>query len=122
MIPWPALNGKLIGTVLRSSAWNAKPGVIADPTRSGKLKTRASHIKTPDTFTVVMHMTLEEYRVFDVWWENTDRKGVYTFAYPKINDTTGVQVEYQFMPDSELGIKNISAENMEISMTWQEAT
>jgi hypothetical protein len=122
MIPWPTLNGKLIGTALTSSSWGAAPGIIADQTRSGKLKVRADHIKTPDPFTIVMHMTLEEYRVFDIWWNNTDRRGVYTFAYPKINDITGEQVEYQFVPESAIGIKNTSALNVEVSMNWQEAT
>jgi hypothetical protein len=68
-----------------------------------------------------MHMTLEEYRVFDVWWNNTDRKGVYTFAYPKINDNTGIQIEYQFTPESNIEVKNTSALNVEVSMNWQEA-
>jgi hypothetical protein len=122
MIPWPTLNGKSIGKVLRSSSWNTSPGIIADGTRSGKPKVRANHIKTPNPFTVIMHMTLEEYRVFDAWWNNTDRKGVYTFAYPKINDNTGEQVEYQFTPESNIGVKNTSALNIEVSMNWQEAT
>jgi hypothetical protein len=122
MIPWPTLNGKLIGTVLDTSSWGSNTGVIADPTLSGKLKVRANHIKTPDPFTIVMHMTLEEYRVFVEWWNNTDRRGVYTFAYPKINDITGDQVEYQVVPESVIGVKPTSALNVEISMNWQEAT
>jgi hypothetical protein len=121
MIAWPTLNGKRIGTVLRSSSWDTSPGIIADETRSGKPKRRAAHIKTPDSFSVTMHMTLEEYRVFDAWWENTDRKGVYAFAYPKINDNTGETAEYEFAPGSAIGVKNTSALNLEISMSWQEA-
>jgi hypothetical protein len=120
MIPWPVFNDKPVGKVLRSSSWDANSGVIADETRSGKPKVRASHIKTPNTFTVIMYMTLEEYRVFDTWWNNTDRKGVYTFAYPKINDNSGEQVEYQFVPGSGIRIKNTSALNLEVSMSWQE--
>jgi hypothetical protein len=120
MISWPTLNGKLVGTPLNSSSWGTDTAVISDQTRSGKLKVRASHIKTPNPFTIIMHMSLDEYRVFDVWWNNTDRRGVYTFSYPKINDNTGEQVEYQFAPGSSLGIKNTSALNVEISMSWQE--
>jgi hypothetical protein len=67
-----------------------------------------------------MHMTLDEYRVFSAWWNNTDRRGVYTFAYPKINDNTGEQIEYQFAPEAKIGIKNPSALNVEISMRWLE--
>jgi hypothetical protein len=120
VIPWPTLNGRTVGTALTSSSWGASPAVIADQTRSGKLKVRSAHIKAPNPFTIVMHMTLEEYRVFDEWWNNTDRRGVYSFAYPKINDNTGEYKEYQFAPESTIGIKNLSAVNMEISMSWQE--
>jgi hypothetical protein len=122
MIPWPTLNDKLVGTVLRSSSWGTNPGIIADETLSGKLTVRAAHIKKPDPFNIVMFMTLEEYRVFTAWWDNTDRRGVYTFSYPKINDNTGELKEYQFTPGSNISIKNTQALCLEISMNWQEAT
>jgi hypothetical protein len=121
-ITWPVFNGKPAGTVLRSSSWNTVPGFIADQTRSGKFKTRISHIHAPDEFNVLMHMTLPEYRVFNNWWRNSCRKGVYTFAYPKINDNTGVLAEYQFCSNSRLSVKNTSGDNLEISMQWVEVT
>jgi hypothetical protein len=68
-----------------------------------------------------MHMTLDEYRVFDVWWKTVCRRGAYTFAYPKINDDTGILVEYQFAPESSIGVSNTSALNLEITMSWMEA-
>jgi hypothetical protein len=106
---------------LNSSTWDTTPGFIADQTRSGKFKTRANHIHSPDEFSIVMHMTLPEYRVFDLWWKNVCRKGLYTFAYPKINDNTGLFVEYQFAPDSNPSVKNTSGDNLEITMSWMEA-
>jgi len=121
MITWPAINGKLIGTVLRSTSWDHSLGIIADQTRSGKFKVRVNHAQAPDGFSVNMHMTLQEYRVFDSWWENSCRKGFYTFSYPKINDNTGVMAVYQFAPDSRPRIVNTSALNLEISMEWMEA-
>jgi hypothetical protein len=121
MIAWPNYNGKPLGTVLRSSSWDTATGIIADATRSGKYKSRADHIKTPDAFNITMHMTLDQYRVFKAWWENTDRKGVYTFTYPRINDNTGELVEYQFVSDSRISIQNTSAFNIEVSMQWMEA-
>jgi hypothetical protein len=121
MIAWPTYNGGLIGRVLRSTTWDSKPGVISDETRSGKRKVRAAHYKLPDEFSVVMHMTLPEYREFMSWWNNTCRKGLYTFAYPKINDNTGILAEYQFDPDSAIKIQNTSGDNLEISMNWMEA-
>jgi len=122
MIAWPTLNGKRIGRVLRSSSWDSAPGFIADQTRSGKYKVRANHIHAPDEFSVTMHMTLPEYRVFDTWWRSVCRRGIYSFAYPKINDNTGVLVEYQFAPDSKIEKANTSGDNLEIKMNWMEAT
>lgn len=121
MIPWPTYNGKPVGRVLRSSTWETTPGIIADETRSGKRKVRAAHIKTPDVFSITMHMTLPEYLVFMTWWNNICRKGIYTFAYPKINDNTGMLIEYEFAPDANISKQNTSGDNLEVSMTWLEA-
>ena len=122
MIEWPKLNGKPVGLVLRDTTWESIPGIIADNTRSGKLKTRANHIKSPDEFKVVMHMTLPEYRVFDLWWRTICRKGAHTFGYPKINDNNRAIIEYQFVPESRIEKSNTSGDNLEITMQWMEAT
>jgi len=121
MTAWPALNGNRVGRVLRSSSWDAAPGFIADQTRSGKYKARANHIHAPDEFKITMHMTLPEYRAFDIWWRTVCRKGVHSFAYPKINDNTGVLAEYRFAPEAKIEISNTSGDNLEITMTWTEA-
>jgi hypothetical protein len=120
MIAWPALNGKPIGAVLRSSSWDKALGIIADQTRSGKFSVRVNHVKAPNEFSITMHMTLEEYRVFNNWWINSCRKGFYSFAFPKINDNTGTLVEYRFSHDSRPRVQNTSALNLEISMNWME--
>lgn len=122
MIEWPRINGRYAGTALVSSSWDATPAIIADKTRSGKFKVRASHAHAPDGFSVVMHMTLPEYLVFDAWWRGACRRGARTFAYPKINDSTGILAEYQFDPDSKIGVRNTSGDNLEITMCWVEAT
>jgi len=122
VIAWPTFNGKLIGTVLRSSSWEMTPGIIADRTRSGKFITRINHVKTPDDFSIVMHMTLPEYREFKRWWKYICKKGYYSFAYPQIDDNTGVLVEYQFAPDTKPAYKNTSGDNIEVTMSWMEAT
>lgn len=122
MVGWPTLNNRPIGKVLRSSSWETTPAVIADETRSGKFITRISHVSTPDCFNITMHMTLEEYRVFRSWWINVCRRGYFTFGYPKIDDNTGEIIEYQFEPKSKIGKINTSANNLEITMNWLEAT
>jgi len=121
MIAWPTLNGKRIGRVLRPSQWDTNPGFIADQTRSGKFKVRASHINAPDELSITMHMTLPEYRVFDIWWKTVCRKGVYSFAYPKINDNIETLYEYRFAPEAKIGVSNTSGDNLEINMQWMEA-
>jgi hypothetical protein len=120
MIAWPLFNGKPIGTVLRSSSWDEPLGIIGDQTRSGKLKVRAAHIKEPVGFNLTMHMTLDQYREFINWYRNTCRRGLYSFAYPKINDNTGILIEYRFVPDTKIGVKNTSALNLELTMNWIE--
>ena len=122
MIAWPKLDGKPVGTALRTSTWEMPTGIIGDVTRSGKLIVRANHIKAPNTFSITMHMTLKEYRRFMEWWKNECRRGVHTFQYPKINDNTGVMIEYQFDPESRISIHNTSGDNLEVSMSWLEAT
>jgi len=122
MINWPSLNGKRIGTVLNSSSWDSTPAVIAEETRSGKLITRIGRVKTPDGFNITMHMTLEEYRIFNRWWVNVCRRGFFSFGFPKIDDDTGEIMEYKFDPKSKIGKKNTSANNLEITMVWLEAT
>jgi len=120
MIAWPSINNKRIGTVLRSSSWDSTPAVIADETRSGKFITRINHVKTQDNFNITMHMTLEEYRVFQNWWINVCRRGFFTFGYPKIDDDTGEIIEYRFDPNAKISKNNTSANNLEITMTWME--
>jgi hypothetical protein len=121
VIPWPVLNDKPIGKILRSSNWNTPLGIIADQTRSGKYVTRLAHVKKPKTFNITMHMTLPEYCEFEDWFEYDCRKGLHAFAYPKINNNTGVLRAYQFAPDSEIGTTNTGADNLEITMIWMEA-
>jgi len=121
VIPWPVHNGKLLGTVLRSSKWNSPLGIIADQTRSGKYITRLAHIRKPKTFNIVMHMTLAEKRVFENWFEYVCRKGLYPFGFPRVDDNTGEIRAYQFDPNTGLDWNNTGADNMECTMAWMEA-
>jgi len=121
LIQWPTYNGKPIGTVLRSTSWNIPNGIIADQTRSGKYTMRLAHIKKPKVFNITMHMTLPQYRVFEVWFETVCRKGLYPFWFPKVNDNTGVMKQYQFSHDADISPTNTSGDNMELSMVWMEA-
>jgi hypothetical protein len=95
--------------------------IIADQTRSGKFITRPNHIKKPKSFNIVMHMTLTEKRLFESWFVTVCREGLYPFSYPKVDDNTGELKAYQFDPQADPSWTNVGADNLEVSMVWQEA-
>jgi hypothetical protein len=117
MVSWPA---GVTQKVLRDTTWNLPSGTIADPTRSGKYKVRAGHASQPKSFVVTMNIPLAEYRILENWYINTTRKGVFSFGFPKINDNTGVIVEYRFAPGSKISVSNPGALILNIKMEWLE--
>ena len=121
-VQWPKIDGEYIGTMLRDTTWNMPSKIIADQTRSGKYTTRQAHIKKPKTFNVVMHMTLEEKRIFENWYVNVCREGLFNFCYPRVDDNTGVIRTYQFDSNTDPVFKNTGANNLEVTMIWMEAT
>jgi len=122
VVEFPKYNGKLIGTILRSSTWNMPLKIIADQTRSGKFTTRQAHVRKPTTFNITMHMTLTEKRIFENWFKSVCREGLYAFGYPRVDDNTGELRAYQFDPNTDPSWTNTGADNMECTMVWLEAT
>jgi hypothetical protein len=118
MVNWPAGVSK---RVLRDTAWDLPSGTIADKTRSGKYMVRAGHATEPRSFRVTLRMYLNEYRLFETWYNNTTRKGVLSFGFPKINDNTGVIAEYRFVPGSKISVSNPGALILDVNMEWVEA-
>jgi hypothetical protein len=117
MVSWPAGVSK---KVLRDTAWDLPSGTIADKTRSGKDKVRAGHASEPKFFKVSIRMQLAEYRIFESWYVNTTRKGVFSFGFPKLNDNSGVIVEYRFNPGSKPAVSNPGGLIVDVSMEWLE--
>jgi hypothetical protein len=118
---WPAnLQGRLVGSIQRPSTWNNPLGVIADQTRSGDFITRPNHVKTPRRINVVIQFTYDDYLIFDNWYENTIRRGVYSFLYPKLNLKEGPLTEYCFNADSDPDYGNPDGDIIEVKMVWQE--
>jgi hypothetical protein len=118
MVSWP---GGVRQKVLRDTAWELPSGTIADKTRSGKYKVRAGRAAEPKSFAVAMNMPLEEYRMLENWYINTTRKGALSFGFPKINDNSGVIVEYRFAPGSKISASNPGALIVNVRMEWLEA-
>jgi hypothetical protein len=117
MVDWPSGCSK---KVLRDTTWKLPSGVIADPTLSGKYKIRAGHASEPKSFSVAMNIPLEEYRILESWYIGATRKGVLSFGFPKINDNSGVIVEYRFAPGSGISVSNPGALILNVRMEWLE--
>jgi hypothetical protein len=66
-------------------------------------------------------MYLDEYRIFESWYDNTTRKGLFTFGFPKINDNTGTVTEYRFTPGTRPAVSNPGGLVVDVSMQWEEA-
>jgi hypothetical protein len=118
MVNWPT---GVRQKVLRNTTWELPSGTIADKTRSGKYKVRAGHVSEPRSFSVTMNIPLEEYRILEDWYINIARKGVLSFGFPKINDNSGVIVEYRFAPGSKISVSNPGALILNVRMEWLEA-
>jgi hypothetical protein len=118
MVGWPA---GVRQKVLRDTTWELPSGTIADGTRCGKDKVRAGHASESKSFAVTMNIPLNEYRILENWYINSTRKGVFSFAFPKINDNTGAIVEYRFAPGSKISVSNPGALIVNIKMEWLEA-
>jgi hypothetical protein len=115
MIAWP---DGVTQKVSRSTNWNLPLGVITEKTRSGKSKTRAGHTFEPIRFSVEFNMTLDEYRIFENWYMNIDRMGVFTFGFPKINDNSEEIQEYLIV--SAPSLTNVSGDYVEVKMNWEQ--
>jgi hypothetical protein len=103
MVDWPL---GVSTKVLNNATWEMPPGTIADQTVSGKYKVRSGHAFAPNSLNVTIRMYLAEYRIFEDWYINTTRKGVVSFRFPKITDTTGAMKEYRFRPGSSISLSS----------------
>lgn len=73
------------------------------------------HYATPKTFSCKMHLTLEEYRYFENWFENVCLGGAESFRFPKIDDNSGTLALYRFSGDNGISINNPDGDIIEIS-------
>lgn len=115
-VTFPNINKR----VLRNGTqWGSPIGIITEKTMSGKSKRRPSLAQSPKTFTVVMRFSLEEYEIFENWWENVCRKGLYPFRFPRIDGMTGEKL-YQFTSDGAPQYNNPSGDKIDVTMGWEE--
>lgn len=115
-VQFPKVNKK----ILRSGTdWRSSVGFITEKTMSGKKKRRPSLTQTKKSFSVSMRFSVEEYAVFDDWWENICRKGLYPFKFQRIDGLSGERL-YQFTEDGAPAYSNPSGDMIDVSMEWEE--
>lgn len=114
MIAWPSGVNQ---TIYGDTTWSHSDGLIRDTMRSGKDKKRLESSSIPDTFSVVMYFTKEEYELFDTWFKVTSRRGLYPFYFPKIAGTGTGAYEIYGGPSYSSPGGNI----VKCTMTWRTA-
>ena len=118
MVSWASGVNK---TILRSgSSWNEVEGFIEDESLSGKTKRRIAHSMGKRVFSVTMRFTPTEYNTFTQWYNDVCKRGVFSFAFPKIDKTSQGDAEYRFAKGGQPSYSNLSGNMIECSMTWEE--
>ena len=107
--------------VLRDGAsWDSPSNFIEDETRSGKRKRRLYATQQKKQFIIKMLFTVEEYAIFDQWFNETLKFGLYPFYFPQIDGTSGINHIYRFTKDGAPQYSNPSGKMIVCSMKWEE--
>lgn len=103
------------------TSWNEPTSFIEDETRSGKMKRRLSKSYSKREFSVKMRFSLTEYRYFRGWFENTLKRGVYAFHFPKIDSDNPSEISvYRFTSEGVPSYENSAGKIIDVSMKWEE--
>ena len=102
------------------TSWSNVQGFITDKTRSGKPKRRYSNSMIKRPFSVSFIFSLEEYEIFEEWYNNTILKGTRSFLFPKIDSVSGKYVEYQIADGGAPSYSNPSGKRIRCTMKWEE--
>lgn len=111
-------------SVLRDTNWDMPEGFIAEETRAGTRKVRGANTAQPNSFQVkIRFKTLDDYEVFDFWYNYTSRKGLFAFKFRNLKKHTssGSEKIYRFANGGSPKCSNIGGEVMDVSMMWEEA-
>lgn len=121
MTTWPDGVNK---RVLRATSWETPTAAVADETRSGRKKVRMSGNCQSQTFSVTMHMTLAEKKIFMAWFKSNLYYGANSFVFPNVDSMSGesaVLTEYRLVPGSTISWSNPTGDILEVAMQWEEA-
>lgn len=113
--------------VLRNGTnWQSQLGFVEDKTMSGKKKRRPANVQARRPFSVTFRFTLTEYNNFETWYNNTCRKGLYAFNFPKIDAIHPATLSqsdyavYRFAEGGAPSYDNPSGDYIDCSMKWEE--
>lgn len=108
--------------ILRDGAsWGNPVSFIEDETRSGKRKRRLYASQQKKTFSIKMNFTSAEYVIFDDWFLNTLKGGLYSFYFPQIDGVgTKTTKVYRFTKDGVPQYSNPSGKIVSATMKWEE--
>lgn len=109
--------------ILKDSTWQNNTQFIEDETRSGKRKRRMYATQSRRAFSVKMRFTESEYHIFDDWFSNTLKHGLYSFVFPVIDNSNRNLMAnkiYRFTNDGAPQYSNTSGKLIDVSMKWEE--
>ena len=108
-------------TVLRDGAgWDSPAQFIEDATRSGKRKRRLYATQQKSVYQIKMNFRHDKYVIFDDWFKNELKYGLYPFYFPCIDKSTLGNKVYRFTKDGAPRYTNPSGKFVSCSMVWEE--
>lgn len=107
--------------VLRDNAgWDSPANFIEDATRSGKRKRRLYATQQKRVYQIKMNFKHSEYLIFDNWFQNELKWGLYPFYFPCIDKSSNTTKVYRFTKDGAPKYTNPSGKIVGCSMVWEE--
>lgn len=101
------------------TSWNFRKGFISDKTKSGKVKRRIANSMERQVYTLSINFPYEEYIIFNKWYEEELKNGVYPFYFDDIEKIESEKQVYQFTDDGCPQISNRYGNILSISMKWE---
>lgn len=103
------------------TSWQNSVKFIEDETMSGKRKRRLSATQEKKSFSVKMRFTENEYQIFDQWFTDTLKSGLYSFYFPQIDRSVDKPYRiYRFTKDGSPQYSNPGGKLFDVSMKWEE--
>ena len=118
MIEWAdGVNTKILRN---GTSWNDVVGFKEYKTLSGKPKRRIANSFAKRPFTVKMRFSVDEYKLFEEWWNDKCLRGINSFAFPMVDNDVVTYREYQFASNGAPKYSNNKGKFIDCAMVWEE--